>query len=135
MSSRSHPACFLMVPNSFYYSLSTPNTPLTMPNEKFQSSSFKDPIRRDEVEFTDKGVTFREKKLIGGTDNFVFYSDISGVEIDNGMFFATVRVIPRARPQIVLNNFTKGDARRIKDLILQNVPHYGGDPTTTPGRF
>ena len=64
--------------------------------EKFQSSSFKDPIRRDEVEFTDKGVTFREKKLIGGTDNFVFYSDISGVEIDNGLFFATVRVIPRA---------------------------------------
>ena len=106
-----------------------------MPNEKFQSSSFKDPIRRDEVEFTDKGVTFREKKLIGGTDNFVFYSDISGVEIDNGLFFATVRVIPRARPQIVLNNFTKGDARRIKELILQNVPHYGGDPNATPGRL
>lgn len=106
-----------------------------MPNEKFQSSSFKDPIRRDEVEFNDKGVTFREKKLIGGTDNFVFYSDISGVEIDNGLFFANIRVIPRARTQIMLNNFSKGDARRIKELILQNVPHYGGDPTSIPGRF
>ena len=104
-------------------------------NEKFSSSSFKDPIRRDEVEFNDKGVTFRAKKLIGGTDNFVFYSDISGVEIDNGRFFATIRIIPRARPQIVLDNFTKGDARRIKELILQNVPHYGTDPITGPGRM
>ena len=89
--------------------------------EKFRSSSFKDPIKRDEVEFNDKGVTFREKRLIGGTDNFVFYSDISGVEIDNGLLFSTVRVIPRARPEIVITNFSKGDARRIKELILQKV--------------
>jgi hypothetical protein len=94
-----------------------------MANERFSSSSFKDPIKRDEIEFNDKGVTFREKRLIGGTDNFVFFSDISGVEIDNGLFFSTIHVIPRARPEIVLNNFTKGDARRIKELILQNVPN------------
>lgn len=94
-----------------------------MPNEKFQSSSFKDPLARDQVEFNDKGVTFRIRKLIGGTDNFVFYSDISGVEIDNGLFFATVRIIPRARQEIVIQNFTKSDARRIKELILENVPH------------
>ena len=104
-------------------------------NEKFHSSSFKDPINRDEVEFTDKGVTFRVRKLIGGTDNFVFYSDISGVEIDNGVFFATVRVIPRARPEIVISNFTKGDARRIKDAIdgdwhIETRPSYTtGAPT------
>lgn len=95
--------------------------------EKFRSSSFKDPINRDEVEFNDKGVTFRVRKLIGGTDNFVFYSDISGVEIDNGLFFATVRVIPRARPEIVIKNFSKGDARRIKELILQKVPAHRPD--------
>ena len=93
-----------------------------MPNDKFQSSSYKDPLTRDQVEFNDKGVTFRIRKLIGGTDNFVFYSDISGVEIDNGLFFATVRIIPRARPEIVIQNFTKSDARRIKELILENVP-------------
>jgi hypothetical protein len=92
-------------------------------NERFYSSSFKDPINRDVVEFTDKGVTFRTRKLIGGTDNFVFFSDISGVEIDNGLFFSTVRVIPRARPEISLRNFSRGDARRIKELILENVPH------------
>ena len=92
-------------------------------SERFYSSSFKDPINRDVVEFTDKGVSFKVKKLIGGTDNFVFYSDISGVELDNGLFFSTIRVIPRARPEIIINNFTKGDARRIKELILENVPN------------
>lgn len=108
-----------------------------MPNERFRSSSFKDPIRHDEVVFDDKGVTFRIRKLIGGTDNFVFYSDISGVEIDNGLFFATIRIIPRARPEIVIQNFTKGDARRVKELILQNVPSHRpdvfGGPTTQGG--
>ena len=97
-------------------------------SEKFHSSSFKDPINRDEVEFNDKGVTFRVRKLIGGTDNFVFYSDISGVEIDNGMFFSTIHIIPRARPEIVIRNFTKSDARRVKELILQNVPNNRPDP-------
>ena len=89
--------------------------------EKFLSSSFRDPLTRDEVEFSDKGVTFRIRKLVGGTDNFVFYTDISGVEIDNGVLFSTIRVIPRARPEIVINNFSKGDARRVKELILERV--------------
>ncbi|SOD90165.1 PH domain-containing protein [Spirosoma fluviale] len=96
-------------------------------SEKFRSSSFKDPLNPDVVEFNDKGVTFRARKLIGGTDNFVFYSDISGVEIDNGLFFSTIRVIPRARPEIVIRNFSKGDARRIKELILENVPTHRPD--------
>ncbi len=96
--------------------------------EKFHSSSFKDPITRDEVELNDKGVSFRVRKLIGGTDNFVFYSDISGVEIDDGLFFATIRVIPRARQEIIIRNFTKSDARRIKELILERVPN--NRPTT-----
>ncbi len=97
--------------------------------EVFRSSSFKDPINRDEVELNDKGVSFRVRKLIGGTDSFVFYSDISGVEIDNALFFATIRILPRARPEIVITNFTKSDARRIKELILERVPSH------RPGAF
>lgn len=104
-------------------------------NEKFTSSSFKDPIRQDVIEFNDKGVTFRAKKLIGGTDNFVFFSDISGVEIDNGLFFATIRIIPRARPEIVINNFTKGDARRVKEIILENVPTHRPDTFGGPAGY
>ncbi|MEZ4902406.1 MAG: hypothetical protein R2822_11940 [Spirosomataceae bacterium] len=90
-------------------------------NEKFHSSPIKDPIRQDEVHLSEKGVSFKMKKLVGGTEQFVFYTDISGVEIDSGIFFATIRVIPRQRPEIVINNFTKGDAQRIKELILERV--------------
>ncbi|RRA99211.1 hypothetical protein [Larkinella rosea] len=93
--------------------------------EVFKSSGFKDPINRDVVEFNEKGVTFRVNKLIGGTDSFVFYGDISGVEIDNGLFFSTIRIIPRARPEIIIKNFTRGDARQIKQLILERVPTLG----------
>ncbi len=81
----------------------------------------KDPIRQDEVHLSDKGVSFKVKKLIGGTEQFVFYADISGVEIDSGMFFATIRILPRARPEIVIDNFAKSDAQEIKALILERV--------------
>jgi hypothetical protein len=61
------------------------------------------------------------RKLFRSTDNFVFYTDISGVEIDSGVLFSTIRVIPRMRPEIIINNFTKGDAKKVKELILEKV--------------
>ncbi len=79
------------------------------------------PFFPDSVTFGEKGVTFTVKKLFKSNDNFVFYSDISGVEIESGMFFSTIRVIPRMRPEIIINNFTKSDAKRVKELILQQV--------------
>jgi hypothetical protein len=90
-------------------------------NEVFTASRFKDTLSPDEVVFNEKGVTFKVNKVIGGTENFVFYQDISGVEIDNGLLFATIRVIPRARPEIVIEGFTRGDAKKIKQLILERV--------------
>ena len=90
-------------------------------NERFKASGLMNPMFPDEVTFGEKGVTFTVKKLFRSNDNFVFYSDISGVEIDSGVFFSTIRVIPRMRPEIIINNFTKGDAKKVKELILQQV--------------
>ncbi|CAG5073224.1 hypothetical protein DYBT9623_04728 [Dyadobacter sp. CECT 9623] len=90
-------------------------------NEQFSASGLMNPFFPDKVTFGDKGVTFKVSKLFRSTDNFVFYSDISGVEVDSGMFFSTIRVIPRMRPEIIINNFTKGDAKKVKELILQKV--------------
>ena len=90
-------------------------------NEVFTASRLTDLLTPDQVVFNEKGVSFRTKRIIGGSESFVFYSDISGVEIDRGVFFATIRILPRARPEIVIKGFTKGDASRIKDLILQRV--------------
>ena len=90
-------------------------------NERFKASGLMNPLFPDEVTFGEKGVTFKVKKLFRSTDNFVFYSDISGVEIENSVFFSTIRVIPRMRPEIIINNFSKGDAKKVKELILQQV--------------
>ena len=90
-------------------------------NEQFSASGLMNPLFPDRVTFGDKGVTFKVSKLFRSTDNFVFYSDISGVEVDSGMFFSTIRVIPRMRPEIIITNFTKGDAKKVKELILEKV--------------
>jgi hypothetical protein len=90
-------------------------------NERFRASGLMNPVFPDEVTFGEKGVTFKVRKLFRSTDNFVFYSDISGVEIENSIFFSTIRVIPRMRPEIIINNFSKGDAKKVKELILQQV--------------
>ncbi len=91
-------------------------------NEVFYSSRVKDPIIQDEVHLMEKGVNFKVKKLFGGSENFVFYHDIAGVEIDKGLFFASIRIKARAREhEIVIENFTRSDADRIKQLVLERV--------------
>jgi hypothetical protein len=90
-------------------------------NQRYSASGLMNPFFPDEVSFGEKGVTFKVRKLFRSTDNFVFYTDISGVEIESGIFFSTIRVIPRMRQEIVINNFTKGDAKKVKELILQQV--------------
>lgn len=91
-------------------------------NEKFAASTLKNPLFPDTVEFSEKGVTFKIRKAITATENFVFYDDIAGVEIDFGVLFATIRIKARAREQdIVINNFSKGDAKKIKQLILERA--------------
>jgi hypothetical protein len=90
-------------------------------NEIFKASRVKDLFTPDEVILGEKGISFKINKMIGGTESFVFYQDISGVEIDSGMFFATIRVLPRARQEIVIENFSKADAQEIKRLILERV--------------
>jgi hypothetical protein len=90
-------------------------------NEVFTSSRLKDAISPDQVIFGEKGVTFKINKLFGGTENFVFYEDISGIEVESGLLFATIKVIPRARQEITIENFSKGDAQKIKQLLLERA--------------
>jgi len=93
-------------------------------NERFSASTLKNPLMPDEVIFSEKGVTFKERKVLSSTENFVFYNDIAGVEIDSGIFFSTIRIKARAREQeIVIENFAKADARKVKELILERARH------------
>jgi hypothetical protein len=89
-------------------------------NEKFSASSMANPLFPDTVTFSEKGVSFKIRKAISSTENFVFYNDIAGVEIANGLIFSTISIKARARDEeIIIKNFLKSDARRIKELILE----------------
>lgn len=93
-------------------------------NERFSASTLKNPLMPDEVIFSEKGVTFKARKVFSSSENFVFYNDIAGVEIESGVFFATIRIKARAREhEIIIENFSKSDARKVKELILERAFH------------
>lgn len=76
----------------------------------------------DTVEFSKKRVTFKVRKAVSSRENFVFYNDIAGVEIDAGIFWATISIKAKAREEdIIITNFNKGDAKKVKELILNRA--------------
>ncbi len=87
----------------------------------FQASRLGDPLTPDEVIFSAKGITFNVKSIWSGTESFVLYSDISGVEIYESLFFSTIIVKPKARAEIKIENFSKSDARLIKNFITDRL--------------
>jgi hypothetical protein len=89
--------------------------------KKFKASRLGDPVTPDEVIFNNKGITFNVKTLFASTESFVLYSDISGVEIVESLILATIKVKPKIRSEIKIDNFTKKDATIIKNLILDRL--------------
>jgi hypothetical protein len=88
----------------------------------FKASIFGDPLTPDEVIFDKKGITFNVKNFFGNIETFVLYSDISGVEIVEGIILATIKVKPKTRNvDIKIDNFAKSDAKTIKKLILEKL--------------
>jgi hypothetical protein len=87
----------------------------------FRASRLGDPITPDEVIFDAKGVTFNVKSLFKSTESFVLYSDISGVEVVESLLLATIKVKPKIRAEIKIDNFAKDDAKTIKTLIKDRL--------------
>ncbi|MCB1176010.1 MAG: hypothetical protein KDK36_00390, partial [Leptospiraceae bacterium] len=87
----------------------------------FRASRLGDPVTPDEVIFDAKGVTFNVKTLFKSTESFVLYSDISGVEVVESLILATIKVKPKIRSEIKIDNFSKEDAKIIKTLIKERL--------------
>ena len=88
----------------------------------FKASIFGDPLTPDEVIFDKKGITFNVKQFFGNTETFVLYSDVSGVEITEGILLASIKIKPKTRnTDIKIDNFAKSDAKLIKKLILEKL--------------
>ena len=87
----------------------------------FRASRIGDPLTPDEVIFDTKGITFNVKSVLSSTESFVLYSDISGVEIFESLFFSSIIIKPKARSEIKIENFSKSDARLIKNFITERL--------------
>lgn len=88
----------------------------------FKASIFGDPLTPDEVIFDKKGITFNVKNFFGNVETFVLYSDVSGVEIVEGIILSTIKIKPKTRnTDIKIDNFAKADAKIIKKLILEKL--------------
>lgn len=88
----------------------------------FKASIFGDPLTPDEVIFDKKGITFNVKNFFGNVETFVLYSDVSGVEIVEGIVLSTIKIKPKTRnTDIRIDNFAKSDAKVIKKLILEKL--------------
>ncbi len=88
----------------------------------FKASIFGDPLTPDEVIFDKKGITFNVKNFFGNIETFVLYSDVSGVEIVEGIILSTIKIKPKTRnTDIKIDNFAKSDAKVIKKLILEKL--------------
>ena len=91
---------------------------------RFSASFLLNPLFPDTILFQEKGISFTVRKLFSSNEHFVFYGDTAGVEIQAGIFFADISIKAKAREeQIIIRNFTKSDARRVKDLILEKSPN------------
>jgi len=75
----------------------------------------------DEIILDDDGVGLKIRSLIKAHEDYVFYKDIASVEVDSRLFLATIRIKPRARPELVIDNFSKNDAVNIRKIILERV--------------
>lgn len=87
----------------------------------FKASRLRDTFTPDIVIFNEKGVTFIVRTLFEAQDSFLLYSDISGVEIDEKILFASIKIKPKIRGDIVIHNFKKGDAQKVKEFILSRL--------------
>lgn len=101
--------------------IKTEPLPQILLHRTFRASRFGDLLTPDEVIFDAKGVTFHVKSVFSATESFVLYSDISGVEIFESLLFSTILIKPKARAEIKIENFSKNDARLIKNFIMERL--------------
>ncbi len=77
----------------------------------------------DKLQLNQNMVTYqkRNKYLIGVDSVSLKYKDISSVRIDRKLINCNIIISGRGSREIVARNFYIGDAKRIKEIILNNM--------------
>ena len=73
----------------------------------------------DKLEIDDEKVTFYKAKLIGHESTVIQRSAIGSVSLDAGLLFADIIIETKGGQRTVANGFTRSDAKRIQQLLIQ----------------
>ncbi len=73
----------------------------------------------DKLEIDDEKVTFYKAKLIGHESTVIQRSAIGSVSLNVGLFFADIIIETKGGQRTVANGFTRSDAKRIQQLLIQ----------------
>ena len=73
----------------------------------------------DKLEIDDEKVTFYKAKLIGHESTVIQRSAIGSVSLNAGLLFADIIIETKGGQRTVANGFTRSDAKRIQQLLIQ----------------
>ena len=73
----------------------------------------------DTLEIDDEKVTFYKAKLIGHESTVIQRSAIGSVSLNAGLLFADIIIETKGGQRTVANGFTRSDAKRIQQLLIQ----------------
>ena len=73
----------------------------------------------DKLEIDDEKVTFYKAKLIGHESTVIQRSAIGSVSLNAGLLFADIIIQTKGGQRTVANGFTRSDAKRIQQLLIQ----------------
>ena len=73
----------------------------------------------DKLEIDDEKVTFYKAKLIGHESTVIQRSAIGSVSLNAGVLFADIIIETKGGQRTVANGFTRSDAKRIQQLLIQ----------------
>ena len=73
----------------------------------------------DKLEIDDEKVTFYKAKLIPHESTVLQRSAIGSVSLNVGLFFADIIIETKGGQRTVANGFTRSDAKRIQQLLIQ----------------
>ena len=73
----------------------------------------------DKLEIDDEKVTFYKAKLIGHESTVIQRSAIGSVSLNAGLLFAAIIIETKGGQRTIANGFTRSDAKRIQQLLIQ----------------
>ncbi|MCI7430789.1 MAG: PH domain-containing protein [Bacteroidales bacterium] len=73
----------------------------------------------DKLEIDDEKVTFYKAKLIGHESTVIQRSAIGSVSLNAGLLFADIIIETKGGQRTIANGFTRSDAKRIQQLLIQ----------------